>query len=111
MQELPTNKPNFPFKHTQDVNQTRHVAPYEPIVFNDNICFYFNSLSSVQDVLKESCYVYVTVFYDMPQNFWVLQLNMFQKIPLTTLKKMVLVLFHNFLFFKMAAANLKHSEL
>ena len=28
MQELPTNKPNFPFKHTEDFNQTRHVVPY-----------------------------------------------------------------------------------
>ena len=53
MQELPTNKTNFPLKHTQDFNQTTHVAPYGPIVFNDNISFYFNSLHSVQDVLKE----------------------------------------------------------
>ena len=27
---------------------------YEPIAFNDNLSFYFNSLNSVQDVLKES---------------------------------------------------------
>ena len=53
MQELPTNKPNFSFKHTEDFNQTTHVAPYGPIVFNDNISFYFNFLHSVQDVLKE----------------------------------------------------------
>ena len=56
MQELPTNKPNIPFKYTEDFNQTTHVPPYEPIVFNDNISFYCNSLNSVQEVLKESCY-------------------------------------------------------
>ena len=44
MQELSTNKPSFSFKYTEDFNQTTHVAPYEPIVFNDNISFYFNSL-------------------------------------------------------------------
>ena len=47
MQELPTNKPSFLFKQTEDFNQTTHVAPYEPIAFNDNLSF-FNSLSSVQ---------------------------------------------------------------
>ena len=56
MQELPTNKPNFPFKYTEDFNQTTHVPPYEPIVFNDNISFYCNSLNSVQEVLKEPCH-------------------------------------------------------
>ena len=44
----------FPFKHTEDFNQTTHVAPYGPIVFIDNISINFNSLSSVQYVLKES---------------------------------------------------------
>ena len=57
MQGLPTNKPNFLFKYTEDFNQTTHVAAYEPIVFNDNLSFYFNSLSSVQDILKESLMV------------------------------------------------------
>ena len=57
MQELSTNKSNFPSKYTEDFNQTTHVAPYEPIVFNDNISFYLNSFSSVQDVLKESLMV------------------------------------------------------
>ena len=57
MQELSTNKPSFSFKYTEDFNQTTHVAPYEPIVFNDNISFYFNSLSSIQDVFKESLMV------------------------------------------------------
>ena len=53
IQELPSNKPNFPLKYTEDLNQT-HVGVYEPIVFNDNISFYFNSPSSVQNMLKES---------------------------------------------------------
>ena len=54
IQELPSNKPNFPFKYTEDLNQTTHVGAYEPIVFNDNISFYFSSPSSVQNMLKES---------------------------------------------------------
>ena len=54
MQEFPKNKPNFPFKHIQDFNQTIHVAPYRPIIFTDDISLYFNFLSSVQNVLKES---------------------------------------------------------
>ena len=60
MQELSKNKPSFSFKYTEEINQTTHVAPYGPIVFNDNISFYFNSLSSVQDVLKESCHGNIT---------------------------------------------------
>ena len=31
MQELPTHK------HTEDFNQTTHVAPYEPVTINDNL--------------------------------------------------------------------------
>ena len=54
MQELPTNKPNSPFKHTQDFNQNTHVTPYLPIVFIDNISLYFSSMSSIQDLLKGS---------------------------------------------------------
>ena len=54
MQELPANKPNFLFKNTEDFKQTAHVAPQRPIVFTDNMSFNFNSLSSVQDVFKES---------------------------------------------------------
>ena len=48
MQELPTNKPNFPFKHTEDFNKTAHVASHWPIIFRNNISFYFNSFSFVQ---------------------------------------------------------------
>ena len=54
MQELPRNKSNFPLKHAEDFNQTTHVAAYELIIFCDNCSFYFSSLSSVQEVLKES---------------------------------------------------------
>ena len=57
MQELPINKPYFLFKHTEDFNQSTYIEAYEPIVFNDDLSFYFNSLSSVQDVLKESLIV------------------------------------------------------
>ena len=56
--------------------------------------FYFNSLSSVQDVYKESCHGYTMMFYNMPQNFSVLQLNTLQKFPLCVIK---IVLFHDFL--------------
>ena len=52
MKKLPKNKPNSYFKHTQDFNQATDVAPYGPIVFNNDISFYFNSLSSVQNVLS-----------------------------------------------------------
>ena len=49
---MPTNKINFSFKLTQDFNQTVHVEPYGPIVFINNISLYFNSISSVHDLLK-----------------------------------------------------------
>ena len=67
MQEFPTNKPNFPFKHIQDFNQTKHVAPYRPIIFTDDISLYFNFLSSVQNVLKESQTVVID-FWKFPLN-------------------------------------------
>ena len=54
IQELPTNKPNFFFKGTQDFNQTTHVWPQEPIVFIDNINLHLNCLGSVKDVFKWS---------------------------------------------------------
>ena len=40
MEELPTNKLNFPFKHTQDFNKSTHVASYWPIVFINNIIWF-----------------------------------------------------------------------
>ena len=61
MQELQTNKP---MEYTENLHHTTHLAPYEPIVFNDNYSFYFNSLSSVQDVLKESPKVMSQRFQD-----------------------------------------------
>ena len=48
MQVLPTNKPSFLLKHTEDFNQTTNVAPYELITFSYNLSFSFNSLNSVQ---------------------------------------------------------------
>ena len=42
MQELNTNRPNFLFKIIQDFNHTSHVAPQGPIVFINNIRFYFD---------------------------------------------------------------------
>ena len=36
IQELPKNKPNFPFNHTKDVYNTPHVARYLSIVFSNN---------------------------------------------------------------------------
>ena len=51
---------NFPFKHTEDFNQTTHVAAYEPIVFNDNFSFYFNSLSSIHGFIRvTNCHIMV----------------------------------------------------
>ena len=81
MDFFPTNKTKF--RHTEDFNQTTHVAPYEPIVLNDNLS-YFNSLSFVQDVLKGSCHGHIIVIltwfsthpeifntvFNMPWNFW-----------------------------------------
>ena len=61
MQELPTNKPNFPLKHTQDFNQTTHVAPYGPIVFNDNISLYFNYSYYVSNLVERVTTGHVTV--------------------------------------------------
>ena len=55
---------------TQDFNQTIHVAPYVPIAFNDNLSFYyFNSLSSVQDVLKGSHHGNFDMVFNIPWNF------------------------------------------
>ena len=54
MQGLPINKANFLFKNTQDFNQTAHVGPQEPIVFIDNISFYFYAIISVKNLMKQS---------------------------------------------------------
>ena len=34
MQELPTNEPNFPFKHTQDFDQTTHVVLLSSLIIS-----------------------------------------------------------------------------
>ena len=52
MLELPTNKPNFLFKNTQDFNQTTHVGPQEPIGIIYSIILYFNYLIFVLHVFK-----------------------------------------------------------
>ena len=75
MQELSTNKPNFPLKYAKDFNQTTHVPPHGPIIFTDSICLYFKSLISVQDVLKESQMVMSQLFQHSLKFFQVLQLN------------------------------------
>ena len=54
MHELPTNKANFLIKTTQDFNSSRHAAPHLPIVFTDNIIFYFNWIPFVLHVFKRS---------------------------------------------------------
>ena len=53
MQELPTNKPNFLFKHTQDFNEITHVASYWAMVFIViNISFYFNYCYYVSKLIE-----------------------------------------------------------
>ena len=52
MLELPTIKTNFLFQNSQDLNQTTHARPQDPIVFIHNISLYFNCISSVKYVFK-----------------------------------------------------------
>ena len=54
MQKLPANKTNFTFKNMQDFNQTTHVGPQDPIVFTDNISFYFYRIISIKKLMKQS---------------------------------------------------------
>ena len=65
MQELPTTKPNFPFKHTQNFNQITHVALYGPIVFNDNISLYLNYSYYVSNLVEK-----VTISHVMVISTW-----------------------------------------
>ena len=53
MQELHTNRPNFLFKTTEDFNHTSHVAPQGPIVFINNIRFYFNYCYYVSKLMEK----------------------------------------------------------
>ena len=77
MQELPTNRSSFPLKHKEDFNQTSHIAPHKPIVLNDNISFYCNSLSSVQDVFNESLMVMSLQFQYDPSSQYAFFLTRF----------------------------------
>ena len=63
MQELPTNKPNFLFKNTQDFIQTTHIGPQEPIVFINNINLHLNCLDSVKDDFKWSHHSHIMLFF------------------------------------------------
>ena len=62
MQEFPTNKPNFPFKHRQDFNHTTHIASYQSIAFNDDISLYFNYCHYVSK-LMETVTIMVTLWW------------------------------------------------
>ena len=55
MRESPKNKPNFLFNNTQHFNQTKHAAPHLPIIFIDNINFYFYAIISVKDLMGQLC--------------------------------------------------------
>ena len=59
------------FKFTEDFNETTHVAPYGPNVFIENISLYFNSVSSIQDLLKEPQMVMLWGFQHSSKFFWV----------------------------------------
>ena len=75
MQELPTNMANFLFKNTQGFNQTTHVEPEEPIVFIDNISFYFYAIISVKNLMKQSHNGMSQLFQQGLKIFYVLRLN------------------------------------
>ena len=49
MQELPTNKPNFPLNHTEDFYKTTHVARYSSTILINIITLYSNSFVFVQN--------------------------------------------------------------
>ena len=83
MQELPINKANFFFKNMQDFNQTAHVGPQEPIVFIDNISFYFYATISVKNLMKQSFNGMPWLFHYDLKIFWVLRLNMLFKMQNT----------------------------
>ena len=51
MWELPKNKPIFLINTTQNFKQTKHTAPQLPIIFIDNISFYFYAIISVKDLM------------------------------------------------------------
>ena len=48
MLELPTIKTDFLFENSQDLDQTTHARPQQPIVFIDIISLYFNCIGSVK---------------------------------------------------------------
>ena len=62
IRELPTIKTNFLFENSQDINQTTHGGPQDPIVFIHNISLYFNCLRSVKYVFKWSHQCHIMLF-------------------------------------------------
>ena len=52
MWKLPKYKPNFLFKYTEDLCHINRATRYRPIVFINNISFYFNSFYPVQNWWK-----------------------------------------------------------
>ena len=71
MQELPTNKSTFLFKHTLDLKNTTHVSPN---VFNDDIRLYFNYCYYVSKFIERvtsSSYQHaLKCDFSTPWNFW-----------------------------------------
>ena len=86
MQEL-TNKTNFLLENTQDFNQTTLGGPQDPIVFIDNISFYFYAISSVQDLIEELQMVMSWLFQHTSNfflRFMVESILIFQNAPFST---------------------------
>ena len=74
MQELPKNKLNFPFKNTQDFNQTTHVALQGLLVFIENITLCFICTHFIERVLSWLCHnegvLELRFYYYRMQFFW-----------------------------------------
>ena len=67
MQELLTNKPNFPFNHIVDLYNIIHVAKYLFILFTNNISFYFNYCYYVQKLVKRGTSGHIMPYYNIFQ--------------------------------------------
>ena len=83
MQEQPKNKPNFLFKYTEDFNQTTHVAPHEPIVYNNNISFDLNLLVLYKRY-SNSHFIYRVLWFFNTVNFgtWDCTTNLPEVLPI-----------------------------
>ena len=67
MQESPTDKSNFAFKHTQDFYKVIYVASYWLMVFINNISFYCNYCYYVSKLMVMSWWFWH--IFSTPQNF------------------------------------------